>query len=363
MNICTKLIHIFGLPDKETKSIVPPIHLSTSFAMDEPTSNEGFQYGRVGNPTREVLEKTLAELEGAKFAAVFSSGSATFTSLLATLKHGDQIICHIEIYEGTIRIIEKVFKNFGIEVKFVDINNLPLVKRHVTNRTKFIILESPTNPTLETLDIKAISKFAHSLGLKVVVDNTVATPLVQKPIELGADIVIESLTKAINGHTDAIGGVIATNDEGLFKKIKFLQHTIGAILSPLDCFLILRGLKTLDVRIERQGKNARTLAKFLSNHPKISKVSSFGFLISFKLKTDKKGILRFLKSLRLIMIGHSFGGPETLIMFPGAMMDLTDVRGLNRKDISEDILRLSVGLEDVEDLLNDLRQAIDKLRG
>lgn len=357
MKTQTKLIHS-SLPDKETKSITAPIHLSTVFAMKNPSSTKGFQYGRVGNPTRKLLEKTLADLHGCAFAAVFSSGSAAISSLFATLAKDDHVLCHEEVYEGTQRILEKIFKKFGLCFEFINMSDPENIKKRVTKKTKIIFLESPTNPLLTILDIKNISKIAHQKNIMVVIDNTIATPIFQKPVGLGADVIIESLTKAINGHTDALGGVIATNNKRLFNEVKFIQHTLGAILSPFECFLILRGLKTLVIRMKTQQKNAEDAIKFLKQQRKASNIKHMGFLISFKFQGSQKEITNFLKSLRLITIGHSFGGVESLIQQPTTMMNLSSQQ---EKIISSNLLRLSIGLEDSSDIIDDLKQALKSI--
>ncbi len=378
MKTSTRLIHTLGSPDKSTGALIPPVHLSTVFAMEQPTSDDGFQYGRVGNPTRQILEHTLAQLEEGRFALVFSSGVAAITAVIMTLRQGDTVVCHEEVYEGTIRILKKVMANLGIKTIFVDMRDLGRVKNVLKVKPKLIFLESPTNPLLTILDISQISQQAHQVGAFVVVDNTLATPLLQKPLKLGADIVVESLTKAMGGHSDVIGGVVATNKRNVFTRLRFLQHTLGSLLPPLECFLILRGLKTLSVRLERQQANALALAQFLQRRPQIKTVnfpalttgsqqdlfrqqmSGPGLLISFSLneKLVKPDI--FLQKLKLITIGHSFGGVETLIQQPTTMMDLSFTRAQReRLTISDNFFRLSVGLEEVSDLICDLRQAIE----
>jgi cystathionine gamma-lyase len=374
MKINSKLIHTIGSPDHMTGSIVPPIHLSTIFAMENPSSNDGFQYGRVNNPTRQILEKTIAEMEGGKFAAVFSSGSAAMTTLLAMLKTGDRVLFHKQIYEGTSRLVKNVFSNFGIQCDFADMTNIESFKKSFTSQTKAVLLESPTNPLLITLDIRMINNISHQHGTFVIVDNTFATPILQRPLILGTDVVVESLTKSINGHSDALGGALCTNNKKLFEKIKFLQHTIGAVLSPFECFLILRGMKTLPIRILQQQKSAIAVANFLLHHPKIKQVffpgfqrTDFmkkqmkgpGFMISFILKGYKGKPLRFIKSLKFITIAHSLGGTETLIQQPTKMMDLSMTKKQQKElKLTDSFFRLSLGLEDMEDILADLNQAL-----
>lgn len=372
MKNTTKLIHTIGSPDKETGSVVQPIHTSTIFAMDTPSSSEGFQYGRVGNPTREILERTLADLEGGAYAAAFSSGSAALTCVFSTLKSGDHILCHSELYEGTGRILRSVFKNFGIEHSTVDMTSIQNIKKQMRSNTKIMLFETPTNPTLTLLNIKQICQIARNASVLSVVDNTLASPCIQKPLVHGADIVIESLTKIINGHTDAIGGIVATNNAEIFSKIKFLQHTLGAILSPGECSQILRSLKTLTLRQKQQQYTAKMLSSLLKKHHAVDQIffpgilkkdrqliqkqmgNSPGTILSFTLKSGID-LGKFLQRLQVVIVAHSFGGVETIIQQPKTMMDLS-------KDtkIQKNFFRLSVGLEDPEDLINDIKQALDQ---
>jgi len=341
--------------------------------MDIPSSDKGFQYGRVGNPTRSILEKSLAALHEAKHACVFSSGSAAITTILATLKEGDHIVCHHAVYEGTIRLMTKLFSKFGVTVTFVDLTKPHLLHRAINNNTKLVWVESPTNPVLELLDIRALSDIAHAKGTLLVMDNTLATPIFQKPLVHGADIVVESLTKGINGHSDAMGGLIATNNEDCFRSIRFLQHTIGAVLSPFDCFLILRGLKTLPLRIQQQEKNAWVIVKWLQKQSVMTHVHfpglqskqlhkqmlGAGTMVSFAIDPKLVNPSAFLSKLKLITIAHSFGGPETLIQQPTAMMDLSFTKmQLSKLGITERFFRLSVGLENPMDIIKDLNQAL-----
>ena len=373
----TRLIHTIGSPDKETGSMVAPIHLSTIFAMQKPSSHGGFQYGRIRNPTRQILEDTLAHLHNANHAAVFSSGSAAMTAILATLKQGDNVACHDVVYEGTLRLLKRVFEKFGVTVRFTDFKQRTVVPNIFLAKTKLVWIESPTNPLLDLLDIAHIADLAHHHGALLVVDNTFATPVLQQPLALGADIVVESLTKGINGHSDAIGGVIATNNSEFFSSITFLQHTMGAVLSPFDSFLILRGIKTLPIRIKQQQENAKRIAEWLQsqaviltihfpglNNPSEAQLLNRqmlgpGSLISFNLRQEKITPSKFLSKLKLISVAHSLGGPETLIQQPTTMMDLSfTAKQMNRLEINDGFFRLSVGLEDCSDIISDLQQAL-----
>jgi len=367
------LIHTSGSPDPITKSVVPPVHFSTIFAMETPSSSEGFQYGRVGNPTRSILEKSIADLHSANHACAFSSGSAAITTVLSTLNTGDHVICHRMVYEGTARLMVKVFTKFGVNVTFTDLTKPNLLHQALSKQTKLIWIESPTNPLLEMLDIRTLANIAHTSNTLLIVDNTFATPIFQTPLLHGADIVVESLTKGINGHSDAMGGFIATNNEEIFRKIQFLQHTMGAVLSPFDCFLILRGIKTLFIRMRQQEKNARIIAKWLRKQSAIKNILfpffqqmnldkqmlGSGTMISFVINPKIVMPTIFLSKLKLITIAHSFGGPETLIQQPTTMMDLSfSKRQLQTWGITDNFFRLSVGLEDPKDTINDLKQAL-----
>ena len=374
----TRLIHTIGSPDKETGSVVVPIHLSTIFTMKEPSSTEGFQYGRVGNPTRQILEDTLAKLHHAKHAVVFSSGSAAITAILSTLKQGESIECHDVVYEGTLRLLKRVFEKFGVIVRYKDFKQRTVKPNIFLAKTKLVWIETPTNPLLDLLDIAHIADLAHHQGALLVVDNTFATPILQKPITLGADIVVESLTKSINGHSDAIGGVVITNNSEFFSSIRFLQHTMGAILSPFESFLILRGIKTLPIRIKQQQENAKCIVRWLQNQKMIHRVHFPGLnnqsetqllnvqmlgpgsIISINIRLDKIKPSRFLSRLKLISIAHSLGGPETLIQQPTTMMDLSfTIEQKKRFGINDGFFRLSIGLEHCDDILDDLKQALE----
>lgn len=368
MKRATSLIHT-KVKERKTGSIVSPIHLSTVFAMSTPSSSQGFQYGRVGNPTRATLERTLASLYEAKSAVTFSSGSAAISMLPLLLQNGDEILCHDEQYEGSSRIF-KLFERLGIRNKKIDMRSIKNVEKAISEKTKMIFFESPTNPTLQILDIKKIADEAHKKGVFVVVDNTLASPILQQPLSLGADIVVESISKAINGHSDVIAGVIALQNKKLAKRIRNLQHNVGAILHPFDCFLILRSLKTLPIRVKQQQTNAQTIVTYLRKHPKIGKVffpqkkdiegqmEGQGFIVSFVIKADKLSGTKFVKKLKLIIIGHSFGGVETLIQQPTKMMDLSLEE---RNKFTDNFFRLSVGIEDVDDIIFDLDQALNML--
>lgn len=326
-----------------------PVFLSTTFVQKE-TSQWG--YSRVDDPTRLSIEKELAPLEGAKHSLAFSSGSSAIASLLMLFKSNDHVIFHKEIYEGTLRLAEKIFKNFGMKFDLVDLNNLKELKKAVKPSTRLILFESITNPNLETVNIEDVCRLAKKNRILTAVDNTIATPVFERPLKKDADFVIHSLTKFISGHHDVFGGAIMLNNSTLFKKLKFIQQTTGCVLHSLDCHLVSRGVKTLDIRMKRHTENARFIYVFLKNHNKIKKVSFPGKsgLISF-IVNENINIESFLKKLSFIKIAQSFGGTETTILHPQSMMAFSFPVGKN-------FFRLSVGLEVPQIIIKDLSNAL-----
>ncbi len=385
MRYNTKLIHIGEEPNlKEggTGDVVIPIHLSTTFARKEaekPTA--GYEYSRTGNPTRDSLEKKLAVLENARFALAFSSGMAAESTLLLTLlKSGDHIIAFDDLYGGTKRLFKILSENYNIEVSYVDARFLDNVKRAIKKNTRLIWLESPTNPLMKLCDIKEISKIAKENNIITILDNTFLSPVFQKPLELGADIVIHSTTKYINGHSDSVGGAIMLNDEKIYEKLKFNQNAIGAILSPFDSYMVIRGIKTLTLRMLKHEENAKKIAEFLENHPKVEKVyypglksypqhelalkqmKGFGGMLSFEIKGKLKDAKKFVESLKIFSLAESLGGVESLIEIPYIMTHTSLSEEEKKKvGIGENLIRVSVGIEDVEDLIEDLEIAFSKI--
>lgn len=342
---------------KNLKPITEPMILSSTFIQKIPCQ-EG--YSRVDNPTRLALEKRLAILEKAHFALAFSSGSAAIMTILASLQAGDHIICHEEIYEGTLRLLQNVFQKFGIVVDLVNLSNQLILQEKINSKTKIIWFENVTNPTLQVLDTKKICRFGKQKRIITVVDNTFCTPIFQNPLCLGADIVVHSLTKFINGHHDAMGGAIMLNNKAIFSEFKFLQHTIGAVPSPFDCFLIERGLETLLIRMKAITQSAKVISQFLRPHPKIIKINhpDFSGLISFWVnsETDSK---KLVQKFRRIKIAHSLGGTVTTVMHPGSMMSLSlPKKRLNQLGITDNLIRMSVGLENPTDIIRDLKRAL-----
>ena len=380
MKFSTKAIHSGEEPNLKEGGygdVVSPIHLSSTFArseLDKPTG--GFEYSRTGNPTRYALEKRLAELENAKFGLTFASGLAAETTLLLSLlKSGDHVVAFEDLYGGTRRLFDRTLSNFGIEVTYVDATQPNNVESAIQDNSKLIWLESPTNPLLKLCDIGTISRLGKKHNIVTAVDNTFASPYLQNPLDLGAEISLHSTTKYLGGHSDVVGGAILLSNEALYTKIKFNQNAVGAIPSPFDCFLVLRGTKTLALRMDRHNYNALHLAEYLSAHPLVEKVNypglkthpqhelakkqmkGFGGMLSFYLK-ENVDTQDFLGKLRIISLAESLGGVETLINRPATMThaSLTQ-KERDRIGITNNLLRLSVGIEDLEDLKSDLAQA------
>lgn len=378
MKFNTKTIHAGQMPDKATGAVVIPIYQTSTYKMDEINVHKGYDYSRSGNPTRNSLEECLASLENGRFALAFSSGLAAEHAVLSTLKPGDHIIAAEDMYGGTYRLFEEVFKPYGIQFSYVGGNTIDFEKA-IKQATKIFWIESPTNPLLRIIDIAKVSAIAHKNNIKVVVDNTFASPYFQQPLLLGADLVIHSTTKYIGGHSDLIGGALIVNDEEWYSRLKFLQNAIGAVPGAFDCWLTLRGIKTLSVRMKKHEENALQIACFLESHPKINKVyypglpsdpfhnlakqqmTGFSGMISFKLdKGDQKAANSFFKKLKIISLAESLGGVESLICYPSAMTHASIPEAQrNAIGVTKDLIRLSVGIEDAEDLIEDLSNAIN----
>jgi len=366
-----------------TGDVVTPIHLASTFArkeVDKPTA--GYEYSRSGNPSRAALEKKLAALENANFGLAFSSGLAAETVLaLSLLKSGDHVVCFDDLYGGTIRLFNSVFKEqYNIDFSYVDARDPLNIQKAIKENTKIVWLETPTNPLMKLCDIKAIAQIAKKKGILVVVDNTFMSPYFQKPLDLGADIVVHSTTKYLNGHSDSVGGALITNSEKLFEKLKFNQNAIGAILSPFDSFLITRGIKTLGLRMEKHNTNAQKIAEYLDEHPKVKKVfypglktnpqyelakeqmSGFGGMLSFEIKGGLKEAKHFLEQVNYFLLAESLGGVKSLIEHPAIMTHASLPKEEREKvGITDSLIRVSVGIEDVKDLLEDLKQALEKV--
>jgi cystathionine gamma-lyase len=379
----TKAIHVGAKPnfrDGGSGDVVVPIHLSTTFArkkVSEPTG--GYEYSRSGNPTRYALEKNMAFLENGKYGFAFSSGLSAITSILFLLKPGDHVISIDDVYGGTRRLFTQVFEQFGIIFSFINFTSGAELGKNIQNNTKMIWIESPTNPLLKIIDIKSAAKTARPKGILTVVDNTFATPFFQSPLDLGADIVVHSATKYLGGHSDSVAGSIVVNSKELSERIKFIQNAVGAILSPFDSYMILRGIKTLKARMDLHEKNAFVVSNFLQKHKRVLSVyypglsahpghkiakkqmRGFGGIISFEINGDRKQTIKFLESLRLIHVAESLGAVESLIEHPSSMTHSSISKNERKKiGITENLVRLSVGIEESGDLIEDLDQALRK---
>ena len=342
-------------------AVIPPIHLSTIFAQKSPGKHTGFEYSRIGNPTREGLEKELAKLEKGKFALSFSSGTAAAATVLASLSSGSHILCSQDVYEGTFRLLQKVFKKFNVSFNFVDLSNIDEVEKSIKPNTKLIWFENLTNPLLKVINVKRIVRIAKKSKVLVLVDNTFATPVFRNPLTDGADIVLHSLTKFIGGHHDVTAGALVVNDQQLFENLNFLQHTIGATPSPFDCFLVLRGIKSLNVRMQQHKKNAKAVAQFLQSSKQIERVVFPGFsgIVSFWVKGSQKKTTQFLEKLKHIKITQSLGGPDTIVQHPRSMMTFSlSSKKLDKLGLTKNLIRMSVGLEEKGLIIKDIKQAI-----
>ena len=381
MKIETLAIHAGQHPDPTSGAVMTPIVLSSTFAQEGPGVHKGYEYSRSGNPTRNALEACIAELEGGKHGFAFGSGLGATTTLLHMLKPGDHVVCGDDVYGGTFRILDKVFKPMGIATSFVDFSDPTRLRDALRPETKMVWLETPTNPTLKVFDIAALADIAKSKNVPLVVDNTFATPVIQRPLELGATIVYHSTTKYLNGHSDVVGGAAVTSDDAIAERLRFLQNALGAVPSPFDCFLVLRGLKTLHLRVERASSNATALAQWLGTQKAVKKVFYPGLaehpgaavarkqmrlpggMISFVIDAGPGGntlerARKFLASVKVFACAESLGGVESLIEHP-AMMTHASVPAESRAvlGIDDGLIRVSVGVEHVDDLRADLAQA------
>jgi len=379
MGFSTDAIHIGQEPDPATGAIIVPIYQTSTFVQEELGKHKGYEYARTGNPTRAALEHNLAHLEGGRFGFAFASGMAAINAVLTLFKSGDHIITGRNVYGGTFRLFERILKNFGFEFTYVDTTRLSNVEEAVRKNTRLLFLETPTNPIMEITDLAAASELAHRHGALVAVDNTFMSPYLQRPLELGADIVVHSTTKYLNGHSDGVGGAALMNDAGLAERLKFIQNAAGAVLGPMDSWLVLRGIKTLAVRMRQHSENGMAVAQFLEAHPKVKQVHYPGLPSHPQYELAKKqtrgpgGMLSFetgsienaraiLKSVRLCSLAESLGGVETLISHPASMTHASvPPEDRERLGITDGLVRISVGIEDVEDLIADLDQALSKI--
>ncbi len=373
----TRAIHAGQEPDPSTGAVMTPIFQTSTYVQDAPGKHKGYEYARTGNPTRTALQDNLASLEGGTDGICFGSGLAATHAVFSLLSAGDRVLLGHDVYGGTYRLLDAVLSRFGLTFETVDTTDVEAVRKALENPPAMAWFESPTNPLLDVSDIAAVCALAKEAGAIVVVDNTFATPYLQTPLAMGADLVVHSMTKYLGGHSDTVGGAVVTSDADLAERLRYLQNAIGAVTGPLDCFLVLRGTKTLAVRMERHCDNAEKVADHLAAHPKVSRVlypgrpdhpgheiaarqmRRFGGMVTFELDGDLETAMRFCSATRLFVCAESLGGVESLLDHPASMTHGAVPREERIKaGFTDGLLRLSVGLEDVEDLLGDLDQAL-----
>ena len=378
MRFDTLAIHAGQEPDPTTGAIMTPVYMTSTYVQAGPGEHKGYEYSRTQNPTRNALQDCLAALEGAKYGLAFASGLAATDMLMHLLESGDHIVVSDDVYGGTFRIFDKVFKRHGLSFSFVDLSNPDNFEKAITPKTKMVWVESPTNPMLKLIDLPRIAETAKKRGILSVCDNTFMRPYFQRPLELGFDVVTHSTTKYINGHSDVVGGFACTSKDELAQKMYFLQNAVGGVPGPMDSFLVLRGVKTLHVRMERHAQNAMKVAQFLATHPKVVKATypgleshpqhalarkqmkGFGGMVTFDIKGGLESARKFLKTVKIFACAESLGGVESLIEHP-AIMTHASVPKETREmlGITDGFIRLSVGIEDGQDLVDDLKQALE----
>ncbi|MCS6818257.1 MAG: cystathionine gamma-synthase [Blastocatellia bacterium] len=380
MRFATKAIHIGSEPDPATGAVSVPIYQTSTYAQEGLGKHKGYEYARTQNPTRFALERCLAALEGGTAAFAFASGMAAINALVeAFLRAGDHVIVSENVYGGTFRLFERVWRKYGVEFSYVDTREVAWVEQALRPETRMVFLETPTNPLMILADIRAISERVRPHGVRVVVDNTFMSPYFQRPLELGADVVVHSTTKYLNGHSDSVGGALVVRDAEDAERIKFVQNAAGAIISPLDAWLVLRGIKTLPLRMRQHDENGRAVARFLAEHPRVERVyypglpshpqhelarrqmSGFGGMVAFDVGSLEKA-RTVLESVRLCALAESLGGVETLISHPATMTHASvPPEERQRLGITDGLIRISVGCEDVEDIIADLDQALARI--
>lgn len=373
----TRAIHAGQAPDPATGAVVVPIYQTSTYAQDALGKHRGYEYSRTGNPTRAALETCIAALEGGAHGLAFASGMAAEAAIMQLLKPGDHTVAVDDLYGGSYRLFRRVLEPMGLTFSFVDGSDLTAVEKSLTDRTRIVWVESPTNPLLKLVDIEAVSKLAHARQALLVVDNTFMSPYFQRPLSLGADIVVHSATKYLGGHSDVIGGTLVVNRDDLFERLSFLQNTVGGVPGPMDAWLVLRGIKTLAIRMREHEHNARQVAAFLVDHPKVARVfypglpdhpqrdlarrqmSGFGGMISFEVKGGLEPARRVVERTRLFTLAESLGGVESLIELPAAMTHASIPAETRRAHgVADGLVRASVGIEDVADLISDLDRAL-----
>jgi cystathionine beta-lyase len=378
MKFNTKTIHGGQIPEKGYGSVMPPIYQTSTYAQSSPGDHKGFEYSRTHNPTRHALEQSFASIENGQFGLAFGSGLAAIDAVIKLLQPGDEVISTNDLYGGTYRLFTKIFEQFGVKFHFVGMTSISEIEKRINNNTKLLWVETPTNPMMNVIDIEAVADLSKKHDLLLAVDNTFATPYLQQPLDLGADIVMHSATKYLGGHSDVVLGALVVKDAKLAEKLYFIQNASGAVCGPMDSFLTLRGIKTLHVRMQRHCENGKAVARYLKQHPKIEKVywpgfedhpnhdiakkqmSDFGGMISFVTKgNDYQQAIRIIESLRVFTLAESLGGVESLAGHPASMTHASIPKEEREKTgVVDSLIRLSVGIEDSEDLINDLKQAI-----
>ena len=378
MKLATKYIHAGTEPDPSTGAIMTPIYQTSTYVQEAPGVNKGFEYARSQNPTRKALEEAYAQIENGKFGLAFSSGVAATDAVIKLLSPGDEVIAANDMYGGTYRLFTKIFAKYGIQFTYVDTTAVANVQKSISSKTKLVWIETPTNPLMNITDIAAIAAISKKAGARLCVDNTFASPYLQNPLDLGADIVMHSATKYLGGHSDVIQGCLVMNDTSLREQLYFIQKSCGAVPGPMDCFLVLRGIKTLHIRMQRHCENGKAIAHFLRSHPKVKKVywcgfedhpnhaiakkqmRDFGGMMSFELRDERiEEANRVLAATKIFALAESLGGVESLINHPASMTHASIPKEERIKNgLSDSLIRLSVGIEDAEDLMDDLNQAI-----
>lgn len=378
MKFNTKAIHGGQKPDKAYGAVMQPIYQTTTYAQTTPGEHKGFGYSRTHNPTRTALERAFASLESGEYGVAFGSGMAAIDAVLKLLKSGDEVIATNDLYGGTYRLFTKIYEDFDVKFHFVGMENIGEIESYINENTKLLWIETPTNPMMRIIDIEAVAKVSKKHSLLLAVDNTFATPYLQRPLELGADIVMHSATKYLGGHSDVVLGGLIVKDKGLADKLYFIQNASGAIPGPQDCFLMLRGLKTLHVRMQRHGENAKAVAEYLVKHPKIEKVywpgfinhpnheiakkqmKDFGGMLSFTTKNnDYDAAIKMVEKLKVFTLAESLGGVESLAGHPASMTHASIPKEeRERTGVVDSLIRLSVGIEDIDDIIGDLDQAL-----
>jgi len=376
MGFATDAIHVGQEPDPSTGAIIVPIYQTSTYVQEELGKHKGYEYARSGNPTRTALERNLARLEGGTHALAFASGMAAINAVLTLLKSGDHVICSHAVYGGVYRLFTRILVNFGLEASWVDTTCAENVEKAIQKNTRMLYVETPTNPTMQISDLSEMSRVARARNLMLVVDNTFMSPYLQRPFEFGADIIVHSTTKFLNGHSDSIGGAAVLRSQETYDRLYLIQKSAGAILGPMDCWLVLRGVKTLAVRMEQHNKVTQAIAEFLEKHPKVKRVyypglkshpqhelakkqmRGFGAMLSFELGS-LEAAQRMLRQVKVCSLGESLGGVETLISHPATMTHASVPREQREKiGITDGLVRISTGIEDVEDLLADLDSAL-----